>query len=315
MIKKTPTIAAIALIGYIGVLSCSNSNKPSEKDEQQTQEQPQQSKEVEKKWELSGLKNPESVLYDKEDNVLYVSNVNGNPTEKDGNGFISKISSEGKFIKEKWITGLNAPKGLVKYKDKLYVSNIDQIVEISLKEGKILNRYNVEGATFLNDTAVDKDGNVYVSHTLGFSAIYKLSNGNVSAWIKDEKLNMPNGLFIEDGILYVAGWGNIKGFNSETFATKEPGGLLKISLADKNISTIHPKIGNLDGLEKTDGGFYISDWFAGELKYYDSEKQQVTTLIDLPQGSADIGLNRNEKIVYVPQMQDNKVVAYSIVEK
>ena len=43
-------------------------------------------------WELEGLSNPESVIYDKKLNHLYISNVNGSPVEKDGNGFISIIS-------------------------------------------------------------------------------------------------------------------------------------------------------------------------------------------------------------------------------
>lgn len=316
MIKKRLKISIIALVGYISLFSCSHKhNKSSGQDEtQSTKAEKEQQQKVEKKWELTGLKNPESVLYDKENNVLYISNVNGQATDKDGNGFISKVSPNGKFITEKWITGLNAPKGLVKYNDKLYVSDIDRVVEISIKEGKILNTYNAKGASYLNDTAVDKDGNVYISNTFfGFSTIYKLSNGEVSIWIKDEQLKMPNGLFAEDGMLYVASWGDIKGFDPKTYATKEPGGLLKISITDKKISEIYPKIGNLDGLEKTDHGFYISDYLAGELKYYDESNKKLTTLIkDLPSESADIGLNRKEKIVYIPEMNDNKVVAYSI---
>ena len=35
-------------------------------------------------------KNPESIVYYEPDNILFVSNVNCNPTEKDQNGFISK---------------------------------------------------------------------------------------------------------------------------------------------------------------------------------------------------------------------------------
>ncbi len=315
MIKKRLIIVTIALVGYISLFACSHKhNKPSGEDEKQnTKAEREQQQKVEKKWELAGLKNPESVLYDKENNVLYISNVNGQATEKDGNGFISKVSPNGKFITEKWITGLNAPKGLVKYNDKLYVSDIDQLVEISIKEGNVLHKYDVAGASFLNDTAVDKDGNVYISNTLGFSAIYKLSNGEVSTWIKDEHLKMPNGLFAEDGILYVASWGDIKGFDPKTYATEEPGCLFKISLTDKKMSKIYPKMGNLDGLEKTDQGFYISDYLAGELKYYDEINKKLATLIkDLPSGSADIGLNRKEKIVYIPEMNDNKIVAYFI---
>ena len=41
-------------------------------------------------WEAKeGLKTPESVCYNPTDQYLFVSNINGQPTEKDGNGFIS----------------------------------------------------------------------------------------------------------------------------------------------------------------------------------------------------------------------------------
>jgi len=58
-------------------------------------------------WETEDkLKVPESVFYSNDDNLLYVSNINGNPTAKDGNGFISKLSLSGEIKKLKF-TGLD----------------------------------------------------------------------------------------------------------------------------------------------------------------------------------------------------------------
>jgi len=66
-----------------------------------------------KLWETNAdFKLPESVIYDKENDILYVSNMQGDPFTKDKNGFISKVDVDGKIIKLKWIEGLNAPKGL-----------------------------------------------------------------------------------------------------------------------------------------------------------------------------------------------------------
>jgi hypothetical protein len=40
-----------------------------------------------------------------------LSNIDGKPDEKDGRGFISKISPvNGTIIELNWVTGLNAPK-------------------------------------------------------------------------------------------------------------------------------------------------------------------------------------------------------------
>jgi len=49
-----------------------------------------------KVWETKKVpKTPESVLYDQIRDQIYVSNINGKPTEKDGNGFISLLDREG----------------------------------------------------------------------------------------------------------------------------------------------------------------------------------------------------------------------------
>ena len=60
-------------------------------------------------WSLSGFKAPESVLLDSQRNVLYVSNVAGEANAKDGVGFISKVSPDGKMIEAEWVKGLKMP--------------------------------------------------------------------------------------------------------------------------------------------------------------------------------------------------------------
>ena len=128
-------------------------------------------------WSLSGFKAPESVLLDSQRNVLYVSNVAGEANAKDGVGFISKVSPDGKMIEAEWVKGLNAPKGLVMNGDKLYVSDVDQLVEIDVTKGQVTNSWKAEGSKFLNDTAVNSTGRVYVSDMLADS-IYVLENGS-----------------------------------------------------------------------------------------------------------------------------------------
>src|SRR5262245_53031155 len=111
----------------------------------------------EEAWSLAGFKEPESALYDPQRNVVYVSNVAGEADGKDGVGFISKMSPDGKMIEPEWVKGLNGPKGLMMSGNKLYVSDIDQLVEIDVDKGEVSNRWPAEGAKFLNDTAVDGD--------------------------------------------------------------------------------------------------------------------------------------------------------------
>ena len=123
-------------------------------------------------WETpNDLNNPESVVYAPKQNVLFVSNIDGKPDQKDQNGFISKVSpSNGSIVELNWITGLNAPKGMVIYNNnsssRLYVSDITDLVEIDIGSGKIIKRFNAPGSAFLNDVALDDHGNIYVSDTV-----------------------------------------------------------------------------------------------------------------------------------------------------
>ncbi len=78
---------------------------------------------LEKLWETDSIfKIPESVLYDAQANVLYVSNIDGASGAKDGRGHISKLSPDGKVIDLHWLTGLHAPKGMATWQHILGTS-------------------------------------------------------------------------------------------------------------------------------------------------------------------------------------------------
>jgi len=67
--------------------------------------------------------------------------------------------------------------------NKLYVSDITDLVEIDIASGKIIKRFNGPGSSFLNDVVADNLGNIYVSDT-GTNTIYKLDTnfGNSTFW-------------------------------------------------------------------------------------------------------------------------------------
>ena len=265
--------------------------------------------ELKKAWERNTLEAPESVVLHEATSKLYVSNVSGQPAEKNGMGFISLLNLNGEIISKKWLTGLNAPKGMAIHDNKLYIADIDKVVVADLNSGSILNEYQAEGATFLNDVAVDKEGVVYITDTFGGNAIYKLENGEISVWIKDDKLNYPNGLYINEGNLYVSTWGVVT--NPETFETEVPGVLLGIDIASKQIQEITSPFGNLDGLQWMKDGFLVSDWIAGGLLKV-NKGGQVEQIMDLKSGSADILYMEDKNLLLVPQMLDGALTAYTV---
>ena len=59
-------------------------------------------------WVVQDMRAPESVYLDEGSGYLYVSQINGTPTDRDGNGRISKLGLDGSVVSADWFTGLNA---------------------------------------------------------------------------------------------------------------------------------------------------------------------------------------------------------------
>jgi sugar lactone lactonase YvrE len=266
---------------------------------------------VTKKWTLGGFAHPESVDLDLAHGVLYVTSIGGGPLDKDGNGFISKVSKNGKMLEEKWITGLNGPKGIVMSGFKMFVTDIDQLIEIDTRTGKIVSKYDAAGAKFLNDPAIDAQGNVYVSD-IAKSTIWQLKDGKMAIWYDKPGLQNPNGLRVIRGDkLLVAGFGT--GMHDDgSMDTK--GNLFTIDLKTKELKNLGDGrgIGALDGLERNGrDGFYATDFNAGAL--YDIHKDgSFETLLDLKAGSADMDQFNNGHTVVIPQMLENEIEGYSV---
>ena len=251
---------------------------------------------------------PESVVYDSHRDVLYVSNINGGTTDKDGNGYITKISVDGDILETEWISGLNAPKGMTISGGRLYVADIDSLVEISIETQQILNVYPAEGAQFLNDVAADKYGNVYVSDSRQ-QTVYRLHYGSLDVWVDDERISEPNGLFARAGRLIIAAGDS---------SAERPGRsryLQSINFKNKKIKPVgdDTPIGSLDGIDKTGmGGYFITDFREGNIMYF-TRKQGAVVLASPETGTADIDYVQDQQILYVPILNTGKLIAYKVL--
>lgn len=259
-------------------------------------------------WEATGLNNPESVVYDNPSDSLYVSNVNGAPNEKDGNGYISKISPDGSILRKHWVVGLNAPKGLAIHNDTLYVADIDTLVVIDIPSATISETYLVGDAKFLNDVAAASDGKIFVSDMVT-NRIHCLCDDEFTVWLESPELENPNGLTVAGDNLILGAWGVM----TDGFATAVPGHLKSISIADKSISSLGgTPIGNLDGVE-SDGqdGYFVTDWMVGKL-YRINKSGEASLLLELEQGMADLAVLAEDKTILLPMMMNDKLLAYKI---
>lgn len=262
-------------------------------------------------WQITeGLKAPESAYFDPTSGFLFLSQIGeGGGKGKDGDGWISKLSVEGKMIKDKWVTGLNAPKGLRSHDNLLWVSDIDQIVAIDIASGTILQRVPIKGAQFLNDLATGPDGSVYVSD-MAASAIYRYKGGRTTLFAVGDEIEHPNGLLVHNGKLIIGGWG--KGLQDD-FTTLTPGRLLSIDLRTGRQRTITPKpTGNLDGIEADGrGGYLVTDWIAGKV-FRISRGGKAKVIMEFPKGAADLAYLRDRRWLILPEMLENKLTAFQL---
>lgn len=251
---------------------------------------------VQKLWATDTiLKVPESVLVDDKENCLWVSNIDGASNGKDGKGSISKLSKTGTPINLDWVIGLNAPKGMAKYKQELYVADLTELVVIDIKKGVIKNKIKVEGSVFLNDVTVNKNGVVFVSDSRT-GKVHRYENNMVT--IEVENLQGPNGLLSIDDQLLILDRGSL--------LSVTPGGTISKIMDGMDPST--------DGIEKVAPNQYIVSCWNG-IVYFVAAGAQKITLFDTRSekiNSADIGYDAKNKIIYVPTFLKNSVVAYQL---
>jgi len=248
------------------------------------------------------LKTPESVIFDKKREVIYVSNVNQNPWEKDGNGFISKISKSGEILKLEWITGFNGPKGMAIVGNILYVADLDELVSIDIEKEAISNKLKIAGASGLNDITPGENGKIYISDS-NEGKIFQVENGEVSIFHANVP-GRPNGLLMNQGKLLVA-------FSKTTeFVSYDLNSLEKTVIAEV--------IGAGDGITPTNetGVYLVSDW-NGEIFIIDKNgnKQSLLNTKEQSKNTADIWFIQEDNLVLVPTFFDNRVVAYRLVKE
>ncbi len=249
----------------------------------------------------SVFKVPESVNYDAARDVLIVSNINGKPAAKDGNGFLSLLSPDGKVLKLHWVDGLNAPKGAALAGNHLYVADIDQVVVVDVSKGSILKRIPLPGAGFLNDVAADAHGTVYVSDTSSKnSVIYRLKDGKPEVWLRAPTVRNPNGLAVDGNTLYIGNTGAKS--------------LLRVDLKTGEVRVVAQVGFGIDGLKPLgDGSFLLSDWVGNV--YQLGQKGKLVHLLKPAHknaNAADLEFLKDRKLVLVPTFFDNRVVAYQL---
>ena len=185
----------------------------------------------------------------------YLSNSGKNfgLAAKDGDGYISRIRSDGtqEEVTLKYITGLNNPRGIYAIQGTLYVCDIDRLTGIDLRTGsKVFElsfaKDNVKQLTHI--TSAD-DKILYLSAT-DIHTIFEvdLSAKRYTKWMETTS---PTGLLINNNQMYVCSMGTDSIGN---------GKLGVIDMKTKRYTQLTEDEGFFWGLALQGKRLYYSDW-------------------------------------------------------
>ncbi len=262
---------------------------------------------------LDSLDGPEAARYDADLGVYFVSNVNGSPVGKDGNGYISRVTRDGKVDSLKFIAGgrggvkLDSPKGLAIKGDTLWVADIDAARAFDKRSGKPIRTVSLVGkAKFLNDAAVGPDGAIYFTDSgfgddgkggmahAGPDRVFRVEGGKATVALEFKDKPGPNGLTWDS----TASKFVILSFEGKSIYQWAPG--------DSAATVLVEGPGMMDGIEAIEGGrFVVSTWTDSSLFLLDGDK--ITKLVGGLPGAADIALDRERNRVAVPLLTENRV--------
>jgi hypothetical protein len=262
---------------------------------------------------ITQVKGPESVLYDPEQDVYFVSNINGGHLVPDNNGFISRVNAETLQVELKWIEGgrsgveLHAPKGMTVLGDTLYVSDLSGVRRFHRRTGAPLGEIEIPNATFVNDITTDGQS-LFVSDTgvtmgpgmrfrnNGTEAIWQVRGNEVTRFASGATLEEPNGLDYHDGRLWVVSFGSNE--------------LYSIDRGRKSRPVRLPK-GELDGLvHLKDGSALIASWQEQGIYRWDGDEFRI--VLEGIAAPADIGYDSRRDRLLVPRSAANQVTIHAM---
>jgi DNA-binding beta-propeller fold protein YncE len=245
-------------------------------------------------WETDDqLTTCESVLYDPASGQIFVSNIEGDGTDKDGVGSISIIDREGNIVNRDWVKGLNAPKGMAIKSGSLFVTDIDELLEIDIASATVVKRYPVQGALFLNDAATD-GSEIYFSD-MRTGKIHKIENGEVKT-VAENQTNINGLQFNNQGELFGLDAEGLKKYNE-----------------NGDFTIINSNVTGGDGLEYLGDQKWLASRWQGEVYLIDGESEtKLLDTKDQKSNTADIGYIKEDRILLVPTFMKNKVVAYKL---
>jgi sugar lactone lactonase YvrE len=256
-----------------------------------------------------GFATPESVLHDAVADVYLVSNIDGEPTAVDDNGFVSRVAPDGRVLELRWIDGrredvrLDAPKGVAIDGDVLYVADITALRKFDRRTGAPIASVEFDGATFLNDVSVGPDGTVWVTDsgfgTDGGGAIFRVGPSFTPHRVAaGPELGQPNGIAHGERDLFFVSW--------------QKGEFALLGLDGAVLSRMSLPHAKLDGVVRTrDGEWLVSGW-DGKCVYRIDPRGTAELRMTGLEAPADLGYDAVRHRLLIPLFTSDRVLIRSL---
>ncbi|CRF32026.1 ATP-binding protein [Brachyspira suanatina] len=304
-------LSTILLSAFLFAVSCSNNADKTTTTDNTAKAEPTKKEAV--AINVEGLAAPESIKF--RNGKLYIANL-GDPNAP-ADGFIILANEDGSNPQKLFEGQLDSPKGFSFLTDDIIIipdqvndsSITGNLVLANVKENKIITKLPIEGSKFLNDTVVIDPATVALTDT-GASIVHFIKVDNNSALSITSSVTGvvgANGIFLDNGVLYIAGstfGGDANGGDIYTLKT-DGTGLNKWTASRLGA-------GALDGIAIANGKLYVSDW--GEngannnacIYVFDlNTKEQLEKIEGSLSGVADIDLVN--KVIYIPELSTSLI--------
>jgi len=267
----------------------------------------------------TGFNEPENLVYDAASDVYLVSNIVGDPATRDNNGFISRVSPDGRVLTLKWIAGgvngavLDAPKGLAIRGDTLAVADVGAVHLFDRRTGAPIATHALPGLV-MNDVAWGADGSLWITDTgpdrsktpvdtsKDLDAVWQiLPNGQVRAVARGLALDRPDGVLLDDNGALVTTFGANR--IEHVDARGERGQRTVLTLPG----------GRVDGLRRLpDGGMVVTSWDTKSV-YRARPGDSLRVLLSGVTSPAGVAVDTRRGRLAVTSMQDNTMYLLPLV--
>ena len=322
--SRTSRRLALAAIATVATGCQSSEATPSPRDESDISVVGTKPTDARRVGVLDGFYGPESVKYDADQDVWFISNMLGFGSTKDGEAFISRVEAGDLSKETPFIEGgrngvtLDAPKGMAIHGDTLWVADIDKLRGFDRRSGAPLATIDLSGhqAVLLNDVAVGPDGSLYITDSgiimsdkgvlhPGGDKIFVIGPGrSVSLLSSGEQLGRPNGISWDaKGNRWVIV--SFDPFRSEVYT---------IARGDSARTVIATGNGKFDGIEAlADGRLLVTSWNDSSLHVFaDGRDERVVRNLSWP---ADIGVDTRRNRIAIPQVMINRVEFWELMPR